>query len=84
MRNINYKQRCAIRFCLSLNKNFCKTLACLRKQSFVKRAQFLRWFKAFSEGRELVDSEPRSGRSSTARTDKMLIKSVILCVQIVG
>ncbi|CAK9815964.1 Protein GVQW3 [Anthophora plagiata] len=37
---------------------------------FCQGAQIFRCFKAFSEGRESIQDEPRSGRSSSSRTDK--------------
>jgi len=33
------------------------------------RSQLFKWYKAYSEGRESIKDEPRSGRSSTSKTD---------------
>ncbi|XP_029342293.1 uncharacterized protein LOC115033595 [Acyrthosiphon pisum] len=33
-----------------------------------------RWFIAFSEGRELIEEEPHSGRPSTAKNDENIIR----------
>jgi hypothetical protein len=38
------------------------------QRSVLSRAQIFRWFKAFSEERESIEDEPRSGRPS--RTDE--------------
>lgn len=69
----NYEQRCAIKFCLKLGNNATKTLAKLQQaygDAALSRDQVFKWFKAFSEGRELVEDESRSGRPSTSRNDE--------------
>ena len=35
----------------------------------MSRSQEFKWYKAFSEGRESIKDEPRSGRPSTSKTD---------------
>lgn len=42
--------------------------------SVLPRAQVFRWFKAFSEGRELIEDELRSGRLSIAKIMKTLLE----------
>ncbi|XP_026829836.1 protein GVQW3-like [Ooceraea biroi] len=69
----NYEQRCAIKFCLKLGYNATKTLTKLQQaysDAALSRAQVFKWFKAFSEGRESVEDESRSGRPSTSRNDE--------------
>ena len=39
------------------------------EEDALSRAQIFRWFKEFSEGRDLVVDEPRTGRSTTSKTD---------------
>lgn len=73
MSDINFEQRCAIRFCFRLGHSATETFAKLQQaygDSVLSRAQVFRWFKAFSEGKESMEDEPRSGRPSTARTDE--------------
>ncbi|XP_066261786.1 protein GVQW3-like [Euwallacea similis] len=73
MSDINFKQRCAIRFCFRLGHSATETFAKLQKaygDSVLSRAQVFRWFKAFSKGRGTIEDESRSGRPSSSRTDE--------------
>jgi len=81
----NFEQRYAIRFCFRLGHSATETFAKLRQaygDSVLSRAQVFRWFKAFSDGKESIEDESRSGRPFQELM-KMSIKSGILCVQIV-
>ncbi|EGI59619.1 FLJ37770-like protein [Acromyrmex echinatior] len=67
------EQRYAIKFCVRLGKNATEIFQMLQeafKDDCISRSQSGRWHKAFKEGREEVADEPRSGRPTTARTDK--------------
>ncbi|GFW09666.1 HTH_48 domain-containing protein [Trichonephila clavipes] len=65
MSDNNFEQRCAIKFCFRLGHNETETFARLQQaygNSVLSKAQVFWWFKAFSEGRESIEDEPRSGR----------------------
>ncbi|XP_015373628.1 PREDICTED: putative uncharacterized protein FLJ37770 [Diuraphis noxia] len=73
----NFEQRCAIRFCFKLGHSATETFKKLQQaygESVLSRAQVFRWFKAFSEGRKLIEDDPRSGRPSTAKNDENIIR----------
>ncbi|KAJ8962093.1 hypothetical protein NQ318_018047 [Aromia moschata] len=66
------EQRYAIKFCVRLGKNATETFQMLQeafKDDCISRSQSGRWHKAFKEGQEEVVNEPRSGRSTTTRTN---------------
>ncbi|GFW14064.1 putative transposable element [Trichonephila clavipes] len=65
------EKRCAIKFCFRLGHNATETFAKLQQaygDSVLSRAHVFRWFKAFSEGRESIEDESRSGRPSDSKT----------------
>jgi len=57
--------------------------ASLRDNAMKKTAVY-KWVKRFSEGRESVTDEERSGRPATSRIEENIAKFVKLCVKIVG
>jgi len=72
MEERNFKQRCAIKFCVKLGETGIKTFNKLKQaygEHALSRSQVFKWFKAFSEGRESIKGEPHSGRPSTSKTD---------------
>ncbi|GFX81462.1 protein GVQW3 [Trichonephila clavipes] len=42
--------------------------------SVLSRAWVFRWFKAFSEGRDSIENEPRSGRPSVSKTAENIVR----------
>ena len=67
----NVEQRCAIKFCVKLEKSATETIAMLEKaygEDSLSRAEVFRWHKAFREGRENAEDEERSRRPTTAHT----------------
>ncbi|GFY06058.1 putative mariner transposase [Trichonephila clavipes] len=60
-----------------LGHNTTETCAKLQQaygDSVLSRAQVFRWFKAFLEGRELIEDEPRSGRPSVSKTAENAVR----------
>ena len=73
----NLEQRSAIKFCVKLNVNATETYENLKKaygEHAVSRTQVFRWHKAFLDGREGVEDEPRSRRPCTSKTDENVTK----------
>ncbi|GFX02320.1 HTH_48 domain-containing protein [Trichonephila clavipes] len=71
----------AIKFCFRLEHNATATFAKLQQaygDSVLSRAQVFRWFKAFSEGRESIEDEPRGGRPSVSKTAETETKGLPL------
>ncbi|GFV81363.1 protein GVQW3 [Trichonephila clavipes] len=73
----DFEQRCAIKFCFRLGHNATETFAKLQQaygDSVLSRAQIFWWFKAFSEGRESIEDEPRSGRPSVSKNAENVVR----------
>ena len=68
----NIEQRYAIKFCVGLGKSGQETVEMLRRvfrEDSMSQAAIFKWHKAFKDGRENVEDEPRAGRPSTSKTD---------------
>jgi transposase len=54
------------------------------RDNAMKKTAVYKWVKRFSEGRECVKEEGRSGRPVTSNTEENIEKLIKLCVKIVG
>ena len=69
----NIGQCYAIKFCLKLNKSATETFASLTQaygDATLSRTMVFKWRKAFKEGRENVEDDPRSGRPISSTNDQ--------------
>jgi len=72
----------AIKFCVKLNKSGTGTFTSLTEayaDAALSRTVVCKWHKAFKEGRENVEDDPRSGRpiSSTNDQNVEMVRAVI-------
>ncbi|GFV12768.1 protein GVQW3 [Trichonephila clavipes] len=77
MSDNNFEQRYAINFCFRLGHNATETFAKLQQaygDSVLSRAQVFWWFKAFSEGRESIEDEPRIRRPLVSKTAENVVR----------
>ncbi|GFV36691.1 protein GVQW3 [Trichonephila clavipes] len=78
----NTDQRICIKFCFKLGKTSTETYE-MMKTAFgdeaMSRARVFEWFRPFKEGRQSVNSGPRSGRPSTSRNEDKItqVKAVV-------
>jgi len=64
MEDRNFKQRCAIKFCVKLGETGIETFSKLKQaygEHALLRSQVFKWYKVFSEGRESIKDEPWFG-----------------------
>ncbi|XP_042243396.1 protein GVQW3-like [Homarus americanus] len=64
-------QQICIKFCYKLEHSSAETIRMIKKafgDDSMIEAQIKLWYKRFKDGRESVESDPRSGRPSTSRT----------------
>ncbi|GFW81512.1 protein GVQW3 [Trichonephila clavipes] len=79
---VNTVQRICIKFCFKLGKTGTENYE-MMKTAFgdkaMSRAQVFKWFRRFKEGRQSVNSDPRSGRPSTSRNEDKIaqVKAVV-------
>jgi len=69
----NIEQCYAIKFCVKLNKSATETFASLTKacgDATQSRTMVFKWHKAFKEGQENVEDNPRSGRPISSTNDQ--------------
>jgi len=67
------EQQYAIKFCVELNKSATETFASLTEaygDATLSRTMVYKWHKAFKEGRENFEDDPRSGRPVSSTNDQ--------------
>lgn len=65
------EQRICIKFCFLLGRSSAETVRMIKtafRDDSMSEAQIKLWYRRFKNGRESVESDPRSGRPSTGRT----------------
>ena len=70
----NIEQWYTIKFCVKLNKSATETFGSLTEtygDATLSRTMIFKWHKAFKEGRENVEDDPRSGNQSRQQMIKM-------------
>ena len=80
MSELELEQRTNIKFLVKLRE----ILVQVYGDNAMKKTAVCKWVKRFSEGRESVTDEERSGRQATSRTEENIENFVKLCVKIVG
>jgi len=69
----NTEQRYTIEFCVKLNKSATETFDSLTEaygDATLLRTMVFKWHKAFKEGQENVEDDPRSGRPISSTNDE--------------
>jgi len=69
----NIKQWYVIKFCVKLNKSATETFASLTEaygDATLSSTMVFKWYKAFKEGRENVEDDPRSVRPISSTNDQ--------------
>jgi len=77
MSELELEQRTNIKFLVKLGKSgneIRKMLVQVYGDNVVKKTAVYKWGKRFSEGRESVTDEERSGRPATSRTEENIAK----------
>jgi hypothetical protein len=72
MSDMNLEQRINIKFCVKTGRSATDTLTLLTvayAEYAMKKSSGFEWHRRFTEGREDVQDDPRSGQPKTQRTD---------------
>jgi len=80
------EQRCCVKFCQKLDDTQTETIKKIQQvfgDVALSPTQIKEWYKRFKNGRESVESEPRSGRPSTSRNEEMKDEILKKCWKIV-
>ncbi|GFU79594.1 protein GVQW3 [Trichonephila clavipes] len=76
----NTDQRICIKFCFELGKTGPETYEMMKTAFGDESCSVFDWFRRFKEGRQSVNSDPRSGRPSTSRNeDKIAQVKAVVC-----
>jgi len=87
MSELKLEQRTNIKFLVKIGKSgneIRQMLVQIYGDNAMKKITVYNWVKRFSEGRESVSDEERSGWTATSRTEENIAKFVKLCMKIVG
>lgn len=81
--NQSIEQRVCLKFCVANGFSCANSLKMLEKaygESVLSKTRIYEWYKAFKEGREIVEDNPRSGRPSTSSKDENIekVKEIVL------
>ena len=77
----NIEQRYPIKFCVKLNKSATETFASLTEaygDATLSRTMGFKWHKAFKEGRENVEDDPRSGRPISSTNQNVEVVRAVM------
>ena len=82
MSELGLEQRTNVKFLVKLGKSrneIREMLVQVYEDNVMKKTAVYKWMKRFSEGREGVTVEERSGRPATSRTEKKNFKNSSNC-----
>jgi hypothetical protein len=78
-----YKQKILIKLGM-IGSEIREMLVQVYVDNAMKKTAFYKWVTSFSEGKESVTDEERSGQPATSRNEVSQMKLVKLCVKIIG
>ena len=82
--DLSMEQRLAIKFCFKAGKSATETLQMVNAaygDQALSRSNVFRWYGRFRDGREDIEGDPRSGRTTECRNDNNVEKISQLLLQ---